>query len=103
MRGLDLLLCVSDNGPGLPPGSAEVLFEKFTRGERESSIPGVGLGLAICRAIMAAHQGRIWAERSPQGGAAFYLSLPLGTPPSPPAPEDEAASETAVAPPASFL
>lgn len=103
VRGLDLLLCVSDNGPGLPPGSAEVLFEKFTRGERESSIPGVGLGLAICRAIMAAHQGRIWAERSPQGGAAFYLSLPLGTPPSPPAPEDEAASETAVAPPASFL
>ncbi|MBX9836234.1 MAG: DUF4118 domain-containing protein [Burkholderiaceae bacterium] len=100
VRGTDLLLCVSDNGPGLPPGSAELLFEKFTRGERESSIPGVGLGLAICRAIMAAHQGRIWAERAPQGGAAFYLSLPLGTPPSLPAPEDDAEIEDATARPA---
>lgn len=95
--GADLRVCVSDNGPGLPPGSAEVLFEKFTRGERESSIPGVGLGLAICRAIMAAHQGRIWAERAAQGGAAFYLSLPLGTPPGLPAPETDAEPELAPA------
>ena len=90
VQGSELVLCVRDNGPGLPPGSAELLFEKFTRGERESSIPGVGLGLAICRAIMAAHQGRIWAERPVGGGAAFCLGLPLGTPPSLPAPETEA-------------
>ena len=70
-----------------------MLFEKFTRGERESSIPGVGLGLAICRAILAAHQGRIWAERSADSGAAFYLALPLGTPPSLPAPDAEASTE----------
>lgn len=103
VRSPNLLLCVSDNGPGLPAGSAELLFEKFTRGERESSIPGVGLGLAICRAIMTAHQGRIWAEGAPQGGAAFYLSLPLGTPPSLPAPEDEAEPQTAGASPISLL
>ncbi len=93
VKSAELLLCLSDNGPGLPPGSAELLFEKFTRGERESSIPGVGLGLAICRAILAAHQGRIWAERSADSGAAFYLALPLGTPPSLPAPEAEASTE----------
>ena len=89
VQGPELVLCVRDNGPGLPAGSAELLFEKFTRGERESSIPGVGLGLAICRAIMAAHQGRIWAERPAGGGAAFCLGLPLGTPPGLPAVEAE--------------
>jgi len=89
VNGPELLLCLSDNGPGLPPGSAELLFEKFTRGERESSIPGVGLGLAICRAIMDAHQGRIWAEPSTGRGASFCLALPLGTPPSLPEAEPE--------------
>ncbi|MBV8470068.1 MAG: DUF4118 domain-containing protein [Burkholderiaceae bacterium] len=77
----ELRLSVSDNGPGLPAGREEALFAKFTRGERESSTPGVGLGLAICRAIVEAHGGRIWAERSLEGGAAFVLSLPLGEPP----------------------
>ncbi|MFH7041793.1 DUF4118 domain-containing protein [Paucibacter sp. JuS9] len=75
-----LLLRVADNGPGLPPNRAESLFDKFTRGERESSTPGVGLGLAICRAIVEAHGGRIWAEAGEGGGAAFLISLPLGEP-----------------------
>lgn len=73
---------VTDNGPGLPPGSEEALFEKFTRGERESVTPGVGLGLGICRAIIEAHQGRIWGENLPTGGAHFVFTLPLGTPPT---------------------
>jgi two-component system, OmpR family, sensor histidine kinase KdpD len=84
----ELRLSVADNGPGLPPGREEALFEKFARGERESSTPGVGLGLAICRAIMQAHQGRIWAERAAGGGAVFVLALPLGTPPTLPVIED---------------
>ena len=75
-------ISVTDNGPGLPPGSEEAIFEKFTRGERESTTPGVGLGLAICRAIVEAHKGRIWAENSPGGGAHFVFTLPLGTPPT---------------------
>jgi len=75
---------VSDDGPGLRAGSEEAIFEKFTRGERESALPGVGLGLAICRAIVEAHGGHIRACASPLGGAAFVFSLPSGTPPSMP-------------------
>jgi two-component system sensor histidine kinase KdpD len=80
---------VSDNGPGLPPGDEEALFEKFTRGERESAKPGVGLGLAICRALVEAHGGTIRAANRQQGGAAFTFALPLGTPPAMPAADDE--------------
>jgi two-component system sensor histidine kinase KdpD len=72
---------VTDNGPGLPPGQEKQIFEKFTRGERESATSGVGLGLAICRAIVEAHQGKIWAANNPDAGARFSFTLPLGTPP----------------------
>ena len=73
---------VADNGSGLPEGMEERIFEKFTRGEKESSRPGVGLGLAICRAIVQAHGGRIRAENRAEGGARFVFTLPLGTPPT---------------------
>jgi two-component system sensor histidine kinase KdpD len=56
----------------------ERVFEKFTRGERESAKPGVGLGLAICRAIVEAHGGKIWAENVSGGGARFLFTLPIG-------------------------
>lgn len=79
-----LEVTVSDNGPGFPPGREEAFFEKFTRGEQESSTPGVGLGLAICRAIVQVHNGVISAQRSPQGGAVVVFTLPLGTPPGMP-------------------
>ena len=72
---------VWDQGPGLPEGKEQLIFEKFSRGDKESVIPGVGLGLAICRAIVEAHGGRIWAENRPQGGASFHFTLPLKTPP----------------------
>jgi two-component system sensor histidine kinase KdpD len=72
---------VADDGPGLPPGREERLFDKFERGTRESATPGVGLGLAICRAIVAAHGGSIRAERRPEGGARFVFALPRGEPP----------------------
>lgn len=78
---------VFDNGPGLPAGGEERMFDKFTRGERESALPGVGLGLAICRAIVEAHGGTIRAAASPLGGAGFLFSLPAGSPPEPPEPE----------------
>ena len=46
---------VADHGPGLPKGREDAIFEKFERGAKESATPGVGLGLAICRAIVQAH------------------------------------------------
>ena len=73
-----LSVSVADDGPGLPAGREEAVFEKFTRGERESATPGVGLGLAICRAIVESHQGEISAARRPGGGAIFTFTLPLG-------------------------
>ncbi len=76
-----LKMQVADNGPGLPAGQEEQLFEKFVRGERESAKPGVGLGLSICRAIVEAHRGVIRAYNLAQGGACFEFLLPLGTPP----------------------
>jgi two-component system sensor histidine kinase KdpD len=75
---------VTDHGPGVPAGSERRIFDKFTRGERESATPGVGLGLAVCDAIVGAHHGRIWVEAAPgqPSGARFIFTLPLGTPPA---------------------
>jgi two-component system sensor histidine kinase KdpD len=78
----NLEMRVEDDGAGLPPGREETLFKKFERGEHEGSTPGVGLGLAICRAIVEAHGGKIHARQRPLGGASFVFTLPLGTPPS---------------------
>jgi two-component system sensor histidine kinase KdpD len=83
-----VIITVSDQGPGLPAGKEELVFEKFARGEKESSTPGVGLGLTICRAIVEAHGGRIWAEPAHGSGASFNFSLPRGTPPALPAAEE---------------
>jgi two-component system sensor histidine kinase KdpD len=77
----ELAVVVADDGPGLPAGREEVVFEKFARGEKESATPGVGLGLAICRAIVEAHHGTIYAEAHAGPGARFVFTLPLGTPP----------------------
>ena len=85
-EGAEVLVQVDDHGPGLPPGREEAVFEKFERGQRESATPGVGLGLAICRAIVQAHGGRIQGQNRLQGdqvvGARFTLRLPVGQPPT---------------------
>jgi len=82
VTGDRLSVSVTDNGPGLPAGREEAVFQKFMRGERESATPGVGLGLAICRAIVEAHKGRIVAAPRLGGGVSFTFTLPLGTPPA---------------------
>ncbi len=73
---------IDDNGPGLPEGKEEVIFKKFERGQPEGATRGVGLGLAICRAIIEAHGGEIHAKNRPQGGARFMFTLPRGIPPA---------------------
>ena len=84
----ELLVSVRDHGPGVAKGQEELIFEKFTRGHTESATPGVGLGLAICRAIVQAHGGRIWVAPTEPQGATFSFSLPLGTPPAIELPDD---------------
>jgi two-component system, OmpR family, sensor histidine kinase KdpD len=78
--GEALQVVVEDSGPGLPPGDPERLFAKFQRGREESNAGGAGLGLAICRAIVNAHGGRISAAERPGGGAQFVLTLPITGP-----------------------
>ena len=76
---------VRDYGPGLPAhlnGNGASLFNKFTRGETESATPGVGLGLAICKAIVDAHRGQITAANAVGGGAQFKVVLPRREPPA---------------------
>jgi two-component system sensor histidine kinase KdpD len=77
---------VADEGPGLPPGAEDQIFEKFYRAS--SGPRGFGLGLPICRAIVTAHGGRIWAENRSPRGAAFRFTLPLGDGPPPPVEKD---------------
>jgi two-component system sensor histidine kinase KdpD len=77
----EVVVEVADRGPGLAPGDEKRIFEKFYRG-RPTTTGGVGLGLAICQAIVEAHGGRIWAANRAGGGAVFQFTLPLdGEPP----------------------
>jgi two-component system sensor histidine kinase KdpD len=86
VREKALLVELADRGPGILPGQEERIFDKFVRGHGGGA--GVGLGLTICRAIVAAHGGRIWAENRPGGGAVFRFTLPLEGQPQLPEPED---------------
>ncbi|UTH74505.1 DUF4118 domain-containing protein [Chromobacterium sp. IIBBL 290-4] len=87
-HGGKVTVSVSDDGPGLPANMEQKAFDKFSRGTPESTTPGVGLGLAICRAIIENHGGSIEASNIKPHGARFTFTLPAGTPPALP-PEDE--------------
>ncbi len=80
-----VVVSVEDYGPGLPKGDEERVFAKFEHGAAEGRPGGVGLGLAIARAIVVLHGGRAWAERLPVGGSAFRFSLPIEAQPTMPA------------------
>jgi two-component system sensor histidine kinase KdpD len=70
-------MTVEDDGPGFGARDPQMLFEKFERGQEEGHISGVGLGLAICRAIVYLHGGEIRAMNRPAGGARFEVMLPV--------------------------
>ena len=73
----EVVVSVEDFGPGIAERDVDRVFAKFHRGVAEGAAGGVGLGLAICRAIVRLHQGRAWAEQLPGGGSAFRFTLPL--------------------------
>lgn len=85
-------ISVADRGPGIAKDSEEQLFEKFYQARREAAQSGVGLGLAICRAIVEVHGGRIFARNRAGGGAIFSFVLPLEPTPPMPLLDDEAIS-----------
>ena len=72
-----VLIEVADRGPGLRAGEERRIFEKFHRAEAAPTQRGAGLGLAICRGIVNAHGGRIWAENRPGGGVSVRFTLPV--------------------------
>jgi signal transduction histidine kinase/CheY-like chemotaxis protein len=74
-RGAELLIWVKDTGPGVPEGQLPHLFDRFWQGAKGDR-RGAGLGLTICRAIVEAHGGRIWAESQPGEGTTVYFTLP---------------------------
>ena len=78
-----------DEGPGLPAGALELVFDKFYRGR--SSPQGFGLGLSIARAVATAHGGRISARNRSPKGTTFRFELPLEEPPLPPKDDHERA------------
>lgn len=80
-RDEKVIITVDDHGSGLPAGREKAIFEKFERGHKENATPGVGLGLAISRAIMKVHGGSIEGESRYNGGARFTLCLPFSVPP----------------------
>ena len=81
LEASEIRVDVADAGDGVPRGQELAIFGKFVRANPTAEIPGLGLGLAICRTIVDAHQGRIWVENLPTGGADFAFTLPRGNPP----------------------
>lgn len=73
----DIHIIIKDNGPGIPAGDEERIFDKFYVTEDEADKSGGGLGLAISRGIIHAHGGKIWAQNDPAGGAMFTFTLPM--------------------------
>ena len=71
-------ISVRDHGPGIPEKELGVIFDKFIQSKRtKTGAGGTGLGLSITREIVAAHGGRVWAENHPEGGAVFFVELPM--------------------------
>jgi two-component system sensor histidine kinase KdpD len=77
---------IADRGPGIPEKDLERIFDKFYRVSRanggSSGVRGSGLGLSVCRGLVEAHGGQIWAENRLEGGTLFQFTLPLVSVPS---------------------
>lgn len=73
----DLVVAVTDFGPGIPEDQLPHLFNKYYRGRSSGRVEGLGLGLYVCKEIIAAHGGNVWVTSHPGKGSTFYFSLPI--------------------------
>ena len=71
--GRDILITVKDSGPGIDPENLDRIFDRFFTTKSN----GMGMGLSICRSIVEAHNGRLWAEPGGGPGSVFRISLPI--------------------------
>jgi two-component system sensor histidine kinase KdpD len=78
-RGSQVVISVADQGPGVPVGDRETIFDRFTQ---ISTGGRAGLGLTIAKTFVEAHGEHVWYEESPGGGATFVVSLPVAAPAS---------------------
>lgn len=76
ISGEDLEISVLDHGEGIPEQNLRSVFEKFNRGDRTGETGGIGLGLSICKGLVEAHTGRIWARRRYPHGTAITFTIP---------------------------
>jgi PAS domain S-box-containing protein len=88
-----VLVRVTDTGPGIPDDQLEAVFQPFYTTKPRGD--GTGLGLTLARGVVVEHQGSIWAERAPEGGARFVVALPAISAPSP----DSVTTDLRVGPP----
>lgn len=75
--GPEVHFLVCDDGPGIRPEEAELLFGLYFRSANSGNAQGAGIGLFVCRGLVKAMNGRIWASQRPQGGAEFGFALPV--------------------------
>jgi two-component system phosphate regulon sensor histidine kinase PhoR len=81
-EGEQVILQVTDQGPGIPAADQPHIFDKFYRATNiESDVEGSGLGLAIVKNIVENHQGRIWVESTVGKGSSFFIVLPIKSDP----------------------
>ncbi|MBV6450379.1 MAG: Adaptive-response sensory-kinase SasA [Anaerolineales bacterium] len=76
-NGETVKIVFKDRGPGITPDALPMVFERFYRVRGEMTVTGSGLGLYICKQIIQAHRGKIWAESPPGEGTAFFIELPI--------------------------
>lgn len=75
--GESVLVTITDRGPGIAAEALPMIFERFYRVRTEKTVTGSGLGLYICKQIIQAHRGKIWAESTPGEGTSFFIELPV--------------------------
>ncbi|MDH3584456.1 MAG: ATP-binding protein, partial [Phycisphaerae bacterium] len=74
--GREWVICVRDNGIGIPDEQRDRIFDLFRRLHARTEYPGTGIGLAVCKKVVERHQGRLWVESDVDEGSRFYFSLP---------------------------